>query len=229
MFASRNILSPIRTLVCHHLPPWAISFRTALLRATLYTLAIGGIAQGGFLEVLYLPEVRYTELGFTEFTQTLILASCCALLIYIRQVLKIWPTVTLLLLAFVSASLVREQDYFLDYYVADNTWKFVVALIVLPSLAWVIIHRQRFLDEFRYYSNTFSFGLFAAGVLVTYIFSRLYGRQDFWRAVLEESYIRDFKDIAEEAIELLGYSLILFATIELLFLARRIHRARQTP
>ena len=32
-------------------PPWAISFRTALLRATLYTLAIGGIAQGGFLAV----------------------------------------------------------------------------------------------------------------------------------------------------------------------------------
>tara|TARA_B100000745_G_scaffold118686_1_gene76727 strand:+ start:681 stop:824 length:144 start_codon:yes stop_codon:yes gene_type:complete len=47
--------------------------------------------------------------------------------------------------------------------------------------------------------------------------------------VLQEHYIRDFKDIAEEAIELLGYSLILFATIELLFLARRIHRARQTP
>ncbi|BBI72612.2 hypothetical protein HAALTHF_22730n [Vreelandella aquamarina] len=89
--------------------------------------------------------------------------------------------------------------------------------------------RQRFLEEFRHYSNTFSFGLFAAGVLVTYIFSRLYGRQDFWRAVLQEHYIRDFKDIAEEAIELLGYSLILFATIELLFLARRIHRARQTP
>ncbi|WP_404375547.1 hypothetical protein [Vreelandella aquamarina] len=210
-------------------PPWAISFRTALLRATLYTLAIGGIAQGGYLEALYLPEVRYTELGFTEFTQTLVLASCCALLLYIRQVLKVWPTVTLLLLAFVSASLVREQDYFLDTYVADNTWKLMVALIVLPSLAWVIIHRQRFLDEFRYYSNTFSFGLFTAGVLVTYIFSRLYGRQAFWRAVLEDNYLRIFKDIAEEAIELLGYSLILFAMIELLFLARRLHRARLTP
>ena len=210
-------------------PPWAISFRTALLRATLYTLAIGGIAQGGYLEVLYLPDVRYTELGFTEFTQTMVLASCCALLVYIRQVLNVWPTVTLLLLAFIAASLVREQDYFLDHYVAENTWKYLVALIVLPSLAWVIRHRQRFLDEFRYYSNTFAFGLFAAGVLVTYIFSRLYGRQEFWRAVLAEHYICDFKDIAAEAIELLGYRLILFATIELLFLARRLHRARLTP
>jgi len=73
---------------------------------------VAGIAQGGYFEALYLPDVRYTELGFTEFAQTLVLASCCGLLIYVRQVLKVWPTVTLLLLAFVAASLVREQDYF---------------------------------------------------------------------------------------------------------------------
>ncbi len=165
-------------------PQWPISFGYALLRATLYVLFIAGIAQGGYLEAIYLPNVRYSELGFTELTQTVVLACRCALLIYVRQVLHVWPTVTLLLLAFVAASLVREQDYFLDHYVARHTWKILVALIVLPSLAWVIIHRRRFLEEFAYYSNTFAFGLFAAGVLVTYIFSRLYGRQVLWRAVL---------------------------------------------
>ncbi|WP_434986487.1 hypothetical protein [Vreelandella zhaodongensis] len=209
------------------LPQWPISFGSALLRATLYVLFIAGIAQGGYLEAIYLPGVRYSELGFTELTQTVVLACCCALLIYTRQVLQVWPTVTLLLLAFVAASLVREQDYFLDHYVARHTWKILVALIVLPSLTWVIIHRRRFLEEFSHYSNTFAFGLFAAGVLVTYIFSRLYGRQELWRAVLQENYVRDFKNVAEEAVELLGYSLILFAMIELLLLARRISKARQ--
>ena len=57
-------------------PSWPIDFRTALLRATLYILFIGGIAQGAYLEALYLPSVRYTELGFTELTQTFILISC---------------------------------------------------------------------------------------------------------------------------------------------------------
>ncbi|CAN0573307.1 unnamed protein product, partial [Ectocarpus sp. 12 AP-2014] len=76
-------------------------------------------------------------------------------------------------------------------------------------------------------SNTFAFGLFTAGVLTTYIFSRLYGRQDFWRAVLEEHYISTFKSVAEEVVELLGYSLILFATLELLLLALRIHKAHR--
>nr|WP_298055802.1 hypothetical protein [uncultured Halomonas sp.] len=208
-------------------PSWPIGFQTILVRAVLYVLFIGAIAQGAYLEALYLPSVRFSELGFTEFTQTLVLATCCAMLIYIRQVLKVWPTVTLLLLAFVAASLVREQDYFLDTYVAHNTWKVLVALIIIPTLAWVIKQRRRFLEEFAYYSNTFAFGLFTAGVLTTYIFSRLYGRQDFWRAVLQESYTRDFKNVAEEVVELLGYSLILIATLELLLLARRVYLARQ--
>jgi hypothetical protein len=188
-------------------------------------LLIGAIAQGAYLEALYFPSVRFTELGFTEFTQTLVLATCCAMLVYIRQVLKVWPTVTLLLLAFLAASLVREQDHFLDSYVAHNTWKALVALIIIPTLVWVVKQRRRFLDEFAYYSNTFSFGLFTAGVLTTYIFSRLYGRQEFWQTILEDSYVRNFKNIAEEVVELLGYSLMLIATLELLLLARRVYLA----
>jgi hypothetical protein len=210
-----------------HPPSWPIGFQTMLVRAVLYVLFIGAIAQGAYLEALYLPNVRFSELGFTELTQTLVLATCCAMLIYIRQVLKVWPTVTLLLLAFVAASLVREQDHFLDNYVARHTWKILVALIVIPSITWVIIQRRRFLEEFTHYSNTLAFGLFTAGVLTTYIFSRLYGRQDFWRAVLEDNYIGTFKSVAEEVVELLGYSLILFATLELLLLALRIHKARR--
>ncbi|MGP9684441.1 hypothetical protein [Halomonas sp. AOP25-F1-15] len=208
------------------LPALPIDFRTTLLRAILYVLFIGAIAQGSYLEAIYLPSVRFTELGFTEFTQTIILATCCLMLLYIRQVLKVWPTVTLLLFAFIAASLVREQDYFFDEYVGQDAWKVVVSLIAIPSIAWVVIQRRRFMEEFIYYSNTFSFGLFAAGLLTTYVFSRLYGRQIFWRAVLEDNYLRDIKDIAEEVVELLGYSLILFATLELLLLARRIYTAR---
>lgn len=211
------------------LPALPIDFRTTLLRAILYILFIGAIAQGSYLEAIYLPSVRFTELGFTEFTQTIILATCCLMLLYIRQVLKVWPTVTLLLFAFIAASLVREQDYFFDEYVGHDAWKVVVSLIAIPSIAWVVIQRRRFMEEFIYYSNTFSFGLFAAGLLTTYVFSRLYGRQIFWRAVLEDNYIRDFKDIAEEVVELLGYSLILFATLELLLLARRIYKACHVP
>ncbi|QNI04823.1 hypothetical protein HXW73_13340 [Halomonas sp. SH5A2] len=209
-------------------PSWPIGFRAVFLRAVLYVLFIGAIAQGAYLEALYLPSARFSEWGFTEFSQTLVLAICCAMLIYIRQVLNVWPTVTLLLLAYLAASLVREQDHFLDNFVADDTWKVLVALIILPTLGWVIKQRRRFLGEFAHYSNTFAFGLFTAGVLTTYIFSRLYGRQAFWQAILEDSYSGTFKSAAEELVELLGYSLILIATLELLLLARRVHQSRKS-
>lgn len=205
---------------------WPLGFRSTLIKAILYVLVMGAIAQGTYLEALYLSEVRFTELGFTELAQTATLSISCLLLLYVRHILKVWPTITLLLLAFVGSSLIREQDAFLDRFVADGTWQVIVTIIVVPSLIWVIMHRRRFLDEFLHYSNSFSFGLFTAGVLTTYIFSRLYGRQEMWQAVLQESFVRDFKDAAEEVVELLGYSLILIAMIELMLLARRVHKAR---
>lgn len=205
---------------------WPLGFRPTLIKAILYALGIGAISQGAYFEALYLPEVRFSELGFTELTQTLVLTISCMLLIYVRHVLKVWPTVTLLLLAFLGSSLVREQDALLDRYVADGAWQVIVTFIVVPSLIWVVMHRRRFLAEFVHYSNSFSFGLFTAGVLTTYIFSRLYGRQDFWRTILQDNFVRVFKDVAEEVVELLGYSLILIAMIELMLLARRVYKAR---
>lgn len=207
---------------------WPLSFASACARAVVYTLLIAALAQGAYLEALHYPEIRFTEYGFTELAQSALLATASALLIYTRQVLRVMPTLSLLMFAFVFSSLIREQDYWLDLWVARHTWKVLVALTVLPCLYWVIRERHRFLEEFRHYGNSFSFGLFTAGVLTTYIFSRLYGRSAFWEAVLEESYLRTFKDAAEEVTELLGYALILIAVIELTLLARRWARARQT-
>ncbi|MGJ7456408.1 hypothetical protein ACR80S_03885 [Halomonas sp. MA07-2] len=207
--------------------PWPISFTATCIRATLYILFIAGLAQGAFIEALHYPEVRFSEYGFTELAQSAVLLSASLLLLYTRQVLKVLPTVTLLMFGFVFASLIREQDYFLDTWVARHTWKVLVTLVIVPVLFWVIRERRRFVEEFASYANSFSFGFFAAGVLVTYVFSRLYGRGDFWEAVLQEHYVRTFKDAAEEVVELLGYALILIAVIELTLLARRWARARR--
>jgi hypothetical protein len=207
-------------------PAWPIGFGATCVRATLYVLLIAGLAQGAYLEALHFPQARFSEHGFTELAQSALLATASALLLYTRQVLKSLPTVTLLMFAFTFSSLIREQDYWLDTWVADHTWKVLVTLVIVPILYWVIRERRRFVAEFVHYSNSFSFGLFAAGVLTTYVFSRLYGRQDFWMAVMEEHYVRTFKDAAEEVVELLGYALILIAAIELTLLARRWHLAR---
>lgn len=215
--------------MAHDTPPeqnWPIGFGATCMRAILYILFIAALTQGVYYEALYLPEARFSERGFTELAQTTVLVLSVLLLVYARQGLRAMPQVTLLLLAFTASSLIREQDAHLDAYVFDGAWQLLVALVLLPSLYQVIRHRRQFLTQFAAYANSLSFGLFTAGVLTTYIFSRLYGRQDFWRAVLQENYLRDFKSAAEEVVELFGYAVILIAMIELVLLARRWQLAR---
>ncbi|MDR9439106.1 MAG: hypothetical protein RI841_06375 [Halomonas sp.] len=205
-----------------------ISFAATCLRAALYILLIAGIAQGVFYEALYLPDIRFSERGFTELAQTGLLALSTLLLLYVRVGLRELSQVSLLLLAFVASSLIREQDVHLDTHVFDGAWQLLVALIILPSLYSVIRHRRAFAGQFAAYANSLSFGLFAAGFLTTYVFSRLYGRHDLWRAVLQEHYLRDFKNAAEEVVELFGYALMLIAMIELVLLTRRWALTRRT-
>ncbi|MDI4637013.1 MULTISPECIES: hypothetical protein [Halomonadaceae] len=201
--------------------PDTIGFGATCLRALLYILLTAALVQGVYLEVLYLPDIRLSEQGFTEYAQSALLATSVALLAYVRLGRRQLPTVSLLMMAFLGASLVREQDALLDTHVFDGAWQVIVSLIVVPSLFVVIRRRAAFLVEFEGYANSFSFGLFAAGFLVTYVFSRLYGRSEMWMAILGDAYTRHFKDAAEEITELLGYALLLFAVIELVLLVRR--------
>lgn len=209
----------------HHRLAQGISFKATCLRAILYILSIGVLMQGVYYEGLYLSaNARFSESGFTELMQTLLLALASALLIYIRQGLGQFRTLTLLMFAFLFASLIREQDALLDEYVFDGAWQALVTLVILPSLYMVIRGRRAFLEEFSRYADSFSFGLFAAGFLCTYVFSRLYGRGAFWEAIMQENFVRVFKDTAEEVTELFGYALLLLAVIELALLARRLLR-----
>lgn len=207
-------------------PTAPIGFGAACLRATLYILLIAALLQGIYYEALYLPNRRsFSELGFTELCQSIVLAAS-TLLLWMSSARRELPTVSLLLFALIFASLIREQDFYLDKYVFDGAWQLLVTLVLLPCLTLVLWRRRRFVAEFACYSNSFSFGLFASGFLVTYVFSRLYGRSEMWKAILGEHYQRTFKDAAEEITELLGYSLILIAIIELVLLTRRWQQAR---
>lgn len=202
---------------------YIIGFRAACLRALVYILAVGALMQGVYYEALHLPGSRFAEASFTELAQSMLLAASAVLLLYVRQVL---PTLSLLMLAFLLASLIREQDAWLDANVFDGAWQVLVSLVVLPSLFVVMRRHHAFVIEFEGYANSFSFGLFAAGFLTTYVFSRLFGRSEMWVAILDEGYARTFKDAAEEVTELFGFALILFAVIELVLLARRWARQR---
>lgn len=200
-----------------------MAFRAISIRACLYIVVLIGLMQGIFLiDAQRAGGPDFSEISLTEFTQAALLLACSIMMLYIRHRMRALPTVCLLLWAFFTASFVRENDAWLDRFVFDGAWQLLVAVIVLPTLCIVIRRRHRFLSEFRQMANTLGFGLFASGFLITYVFSRFYGRVVLWQALMGDQYLRVVKDAAEEITELAGYSLLLFACIEIVLLARRL-------
>ncbi len=201
-----------------------IGFRALCLRGVAYILLIAALLEGVLLEAIHLPEARFSETGFTEPAQSLLLLAGTLLALAARRLDDRLPHLTLLLVGLLGASLIREQDAWLDANVFDGAWQTLVTLLVLPILFVVIRGRHAFMAELERYATTFSGGLFAAGFLGTYVFSRLYGRGEMWQTVLGEQYVRVFKDAAEEVTELFGYTLLFIAMVELLLMALRWRR-----
>lgn len=207
-----------------------LSFRAVALRAGIYVLILAGLMQMVMtVDARHAGAPDFSETSLTELIQAALLLICTALMLVIRQRYRVLRSVSLLMAAFFAISFVRENDQWLDAYVFDGAWQCLVVLLALPALALVIRARRDFLEEFSLIANSLGFGLFASGFLTTYVFSRFYGRSELWQALMGEHYLRIVKDAAEEITELTGYSLLFFASVELLLLARRLHDKRRSP
>jgi hypothetical protein len=67
-----------------------------------------------------------------------------------------------------------------------------------------------------------------SGILVTFLFSRLFGKGDFWKAVMEENYMRSVKNAAEEGVEVMGDILIFISSVEyMIFKSKQKRESRK--
>ncbi|WP_227367660.1 hypothetical protein [Halomonas sp. M20] len=202
-----------------------IGFRAMCLRGIAYILLVTAMMEGVFYATTSQAAGRFTEYGITEIAQSLFLLIATALAIVARAIDRaLVSQVSLLLIALLGASLIREQDSWLDEHIFDGAWQILVSLLVIPILFIMIRQRKAFALQFERLANTFAFGMFAAGFLTVYVFSRLFGRSELWKAVLGERYLRIFKDAVEETAELFGYTLLMIAMFELVLLIRRWQR-----
>ena len=55
---------------------------------------------------------------------------------------------------------------------------------------------------------------FICGMLILFLFPRLYGAKLIWQTVMEESYMRSIKNLSQESMESLGYAIILIGVVE---------------
>jgi hypothetical protein len=156
-------------------------------------------------------DIKITENSGTEIFQEVILFFVViGFFIAGRRSKELSPITNLMALVFIM-SLIREFNNYIEF------WFYVV----LPFLLWFVFllikNFKKVLIAFEKFIELRSSGAFFLGFLITYLFSRLFGKTSLWMSLLGDSYSRTAKNMAEEGIELLGYSLILISVIELLF------------
>jgi hypothetical protein len=175
-----------------------------------------GIAQLLFLDAFNVIDGgKFSENSYTEWAQVGVLILIILVTFWTGKVSPKEKVIINSMLGFFLMALIREFDFYLDNYVFDGAWQVLAFSTLAVTIIYLVRNKEAIEQASQNVFQTSAFGLISAGILITFIFSRLYGRTSFWEAVMEQKYFRDVKNVSEEGIELLGYGIILIGCIEL--------------
>jgi len=207
----------------------------AAFRYLIYFLGIGlvtwlltalEIAAPGSLKLQVYVDAGDT-LGTSEYSpveliQVGILGVCGLLYTWIATYCPTQRPLAFLFGGMALAFLIRELDYFLDLYVADNFWQVLLGVVLALLIAYIYRHRRRYrIAWFRLWPSP-GMTLLFAGATIIFAFVPLVGHEPLWVAILADDYHRVVKLAIEEFIELSGYFLWLIGTIEYTYQAKAI-------
>ena len=179
------------------------------LRVVLYSLLIFGISEAVFFDAAHPMEDGYFgEITLTEIGQEIILFCLFVFYLWIGYKWREIRSVSNLVSLFFLMSFFREFNFLTD------KWIYPV-LLVLALLTWLVIRDFKKIRMATIaFFNVPASAWFLAGFLITYIFSRLFGRSSFWRLLYHDESYRLAKAATEEGLELLGDTLMLISALE---------------
>ncbi len=202
-------------------PPEPVALGGLSLRFFLYSVFLGGVLLAALLG---LREFGVTamlgESGAIELGQVALLGATGALLLFSKK----HPSAAALQLGgiLIAVLLVRELDALFDVMLYHGAWKLPALALLGVALRHAIRNREALSRGVRAQVKQRSTGLFFTAFAIVLVQSRLMGMQDAWRAILGESYEREFPRLIEELLELSGYALLVVAAVEARFEARRL-------
>lgn len=187
-----------------------------IIRGVIYLLALAAVAYGIGLEAIeFGPNAEYNEQSLTERLQDLFTFSSAMLFYFCAYHSKPLRQACVLLGSLMLMMWIRESDSFLDQNVFDGAWQVLVSIVLVCTLFMLRKHVKESYFSLRRFSQTSSFGFVTSGLVIILAFSRMMGRGEIWESLLGETYIRAVKNIVEEGVELLGYSIVMIAAVEL--------------
>lgn len=156
----------------------------------------------------------YNEWSLTEWFELCFILLALCVVMRVGALVRTRKPLAMVLSGMLLIAMVREADMFLDMFVFDGAWQVLVAVIGAVTI-WLVWYRRSALGSaVQEFISQPAFGMMLSGFLVVFVFSRLFGRNAFWMALMGEECLRSVKNVAEEGTELMGYALILMSTME---------------
>lgn len=179
----------------------------------------------GIFGILYVDANRggkiFKENSLTEWSQIILILLSALIFYRSGSIDKNYSPLMKLFIGMLSIACIREFDGLLDRYVFDGAWQILVLIIISLSFLFIYKHRNALINLIVKFVKLVSFGIIESGFLIIMVFSRLFGQKIFWYSVMQKAYLRSVKDVAEESLELLGYSLIFIGSLEFLLFCKR--------
>ncbi|MGB5333188.1 MAG: hypothetical protein WBM80_12010 [Woeseiaceae bacterium] len=169
-----------------------------------------------------------SEFSPVEIIQAIILGICGLIMLWVARHCPSQRPIAFGFGGLALVFLIRESDYFLDRFLADNLWQVLVAIVGSLLIAYTYRHRKRLTIALARIWPSPGLTLLFAGAAILFAFVPLVGHEPLWQSILGNAYQRVVKLAIEEVIELMGYYLWMIGTIEYALEARAIaYRAPQ--
>jgi len=160
------------------------------------------------------PGAKFDESSLTEYFQESTFFLVVLIIFFNITKRKSTAALSILIGGFFLTAFIREFDAVLDRYVYDGAWQTLVSIVFVLVVFSIYKNHRALRKIIPGFMTSYPFGMMITGMMVTFVYSRLFGETFMWQTVMEENYMRSVKNAAEESIELLGDSLILFSAIE---------------
>jgi len=171
-------------------------------------------------------DVPTSEFSPIELLQIILLLGSAAAFGWIALRDRLRRPLSLAIAALFLTCLVRELDFFLDFYLIDNLWQVLVAVILSVTLVYIGRHRERIEQAWRRSWPSAGLAMIIGGFILLIPYAQLVGHEALWQSIMGDGYVRVVKVIVEEFVELGAYGLIAIGSAEFLYAWSRLPRTR---
>ncbi|MEC9375687.1 MAG: hypothetical protein VYA80_04860 [Pseudomonadota bacterium] len=171
--------------------------------------------------------VTTSEFSPVEILQNILLLICISLFGWIASRDRLRRPMALSFCVLFLVCFVREMDFFLDFYVVDNLWQVVCALLFAITFVYLGRHWHRFEQGLRRSWPSTGLAIIMSGFILLVPFAQLMGHNLLWQEIMGENYVRVVKVAVEEFIELGAYAILTIGSIEFLYSWARLPQTRK--